>query len=152
MSRKVPSDAPSSSRNARRRKGGRTRFETRTHGGAWPENEAAQGPGRIGLRSAVDSGDDPREGEPMSVAAGEFARNDNGDGFCEVHVNTLEGFFRRRDKGSSGLLDRTPRSTPESRMSHVGLYSQTPHEGTPDDDVARNRERVAAPVPRGRPR
>ena len=25
-------------------------------------------------------------------AAGEFARDDDGDGFCEVHVNTLEGF------------------------------------------------------------
>src|SRR5262245_8952925 len=24
-------------------------------------------------------------------AAGEFARDDDGDGFCEVHVNTLEG-------------------------------------------------------------
>ena len=104
MSRKVPSDSPSSSRNARRREGGRTRFETRTHGGAWPENEAAQGPGRIGLRSAVDPGDDPREGEPTSVAAGEFARDDDGDGFCEVHVNTLEGFFRRRGKALLGSL------------------------------------------------
>jgi transposase-like protein len=26
-------------------------------------------------------------------AAGEFARDDDGDGFCEVHVNTLEGFW-----------------------------------------------------------
>jgi transposase len=26
-------------------------------------------------------------------AAGEFARDDEGDGFCEVHVNTLEGFW-----------------------------------------------------------
>jgi transposase len=25
-------------------------------------------------------------------AAGEFARDDDGDGSCEVHVNTLEGF------------------------------------------------------------
>jgi len=25
-------------------------------------------------------------------AAGEYARDDDGDGFCEVHVNTLEGF------------------------------------------------------------
>jgi len=24
---------------------------------------------------------------------GEFARDDDGDGFCEVHVNTLEGFW-----------------------------------------------------------
>jgi transposase-like protein len=26
-------------------------------------------------------------------AAGEFARDDDGDGFCEVHVDTLEGFW-----------------------------------------------------------
>ena len=26
-------------------------------------------------------------------AADEFARDDDGDGFCEVHVNTLEGFW-----------------------------------------------------------
>ncbi len=25
-------------------------------------------------------------------AAGEYARDEDGDGFCEVHVNTLEGF------------------------------------------------------------
>ena len=24
---------------------------------------------------------------------GEYARDDDGDGFCEVHVNTLEGFW-----------------------------------------------------------
>ena len=24
---------------------------------------------------------------------GEFARDDDGDGFCEVHVNTIEGFW-----------------------------------------------------------
>ena len=26
-------------------------------------------------------------------AAGEFARDDDGDGFCEVHVSTMEGFW-----------------------------------------------------------
>jgi transposase-like protein len=26
-------------------------------------------------------------------AKGEYARDDDGDGFCEVHVNTLEGFW-----------------------------------------------------------
>ena len=25
-------------------------------------------------------------------AEGEYARDDDGDGFCEVHVNTFEGF------------------------------------------------------------
>jgi transposase len=26
-------------------------------------------------------------------STGEFARDDDGDGFCEVHVNTMEGFW-----------------------------------------------------------
>ena len=26
-------------------------------------------------------------------SAGEYARDDDGDGFCEVHVNTMEGFW-----------------------------------------------------------
>jgi transposase len=26
-------------------------------------------------------------------ASGEFARDEDGDGFCEVHVNTIEGFW-----------------------------------------------------------
>ncbi len=25
--------------------------------------------------------------------AGEYARDEDGDGFCEVHVNTMEGFW-----------------------------------------------------------
>jgi transposase len=35
---------------------------------------------------------------PQTVchAAGEFARDDDGDGFCEVHVNTMEGFWSLR--------------------------------------------------------
>jgi transposase len=28
-----------------------------------------------------------------SVARGEYARDDDGDGFCEIHVNTMEGFW-----------------------------------------------------------
>ncbi len=31
--------------------------------------------------------------ETVCHAAGEYARDDDGDGFCEVHVNTLEGFW-----------------------------------------------------------
>ena len=26
-------------------------------------------------------------------AEGEYARDDDGDGFCEIHINTLEGFW-----------------------------------------------------------
>ena len=29
----------------------------------------------------------------VNHGAGEFARDEDGDGFCEVHVNTLEGFW-----------------------------------------------------------
>ena len=31
--------------------------------------------------------------EAVCHAKGEYARDDDGDGFCEVHVNTLEGFW-----------------------------------------------------------
>jgi hypothetical protein len=33
--------------------------------------------------------------ETVCHAAGEYARDDDGDGFCEVHVNALEGFWSR---------------------------------------------------------
>ena len=37
-------------------------------------------------------------------AAGEFARDDDGDGFCEVHVNTMEGFWSLlRSPGSARI-------------------------------------------------
>ncbi len=29
----------------------------------------------------------------VNHAQGEYARDEDGDGFCEVHVNTLEGFW-----------------------------------------------------------
>ena len=31
--------------------------------------------------------------ETVGHAKGEYARDDDSDGFCEVHVNTLEGFW-----------------------------------------------------------
>jgi transposase-like protein len=34
--------------------------------------------------------------ETVCHAAGEFARDDDKDGFCAVHVNTLEGFWSLR--------------------------------------------------------
>jgi transposase len=33
------------------------------------------------------------EHESVNHGAGEYARDDDGDGFCEVHVNTMEGFW-----------------------------------------------------------
>jgi transposase len=33
------------------------------------------------------------ERESVCHSAGEYARDDDGDGFCEVHVNTMEGFW-----------------------------------------------------------
>lgn len=38
----------------------------------------------------------PEWGYPHATvchAAGEYARDDDGDGHCEVHVNTIEGFW-----------------------------------------------------------
>ena len=80
-------------------------------------------------------------------ADGEFARDDDGDRFCEVHVNTLEGFWSllrswlRPHRGISqerlprvraqrpearqgvvGIVDRTPGSTPESRMNLLSFH------------------------------
>jgi len=31
--------------------------------------------------------------ETVCHARGEYARDEDGDGFCEVHVNTMEGFW-----------------------------------------------------------
>jgi hypothetical protein len=31
--------------------------------------------------------------ETVNHSAGEYARDDDGDGFCEVHVNTMEGVW-----------------------------------------------------------
>ena len=31
--------------------------------------------------------------ETVYHSRGEYARDDDGDGFCEVHVNTMEGFW-----------------------------------------------------------
>lgn len=31
--------------------------------------------------------------ESVNHGSGEYARDDDGDGFCEVHVNTIEGFW-----------------------------------------------------------
>ena len=33
------------------------------------------------------------EHKSVNHGAGEFARDEDGDGFCEVHVNTMEGFW-----------------------------------------------------------
>lgn len=34
--------------------------------------------------------------ESVCHSAGEYGRDDDGDGFCEVHVNTMEGFWSLR--------------------------------------------------------
>ena len=34
------------------------------------------------------------EHKRVNHGRGEFARDEDGDGFCEVHVNTMEGFVR----------------------------------------------------------
>ena len=40
---------------------------------------------------------------------GEFARDDDGDGVCEVHVNTMEGFVRSVDRKRSQILGQIAR-------------------------------------------
>ena len=53
--------------------------------------------------------------ETVCHAAGEYARDDDGYGFCQVHVNTVEGFW--------SLLRswlRLDLVTPESRRDQVG--------------------------------
>ena len=34
--------------------------------------------------------------ESINHGRGEYARDEDGDGFCEVHVNTMEGFWSLR--------------------------------------------------------
>jgi transposase len=41
----------------------------------------------------VDIMHDRGRKNPNLHADGEFARDEDGDGFCEVHVNTVEGFW-----------------------------------------------------------
>ena len=43
----------------------------------------------------------------VNHGAGEYARDEDGDGFCEVHVNTMEGFWsllRKLAASTSGYL------------------------------------------------
>jgi len=44
-----------------------------------------------GIYNALSDGG--YEHKTVCHAAGEYARDDDGDGFCEVHVNTMEGFW-----------------------------------------------------------
>jgi hypothetical protein len=46
--------------------------------------------------------------------AGEYARDDDGDGFCEVHVNTMEGFW--------SLLRTPSASRPSGRCAGPTAY------------------------------
>ena len=40
----------------------------------------------VWLNGGTDTG-------PVNHGQGEYARDEDGDGFCEVHVNTMEGFW-----------------------------------------------------------
>jgi transposase-like protein len=49
---------------------------------------------------------------------GEYARDDDGDGFCEVHVNTMEGFWSLL---RSGL--RPHRGIPQEKLPvYLGFF------------------------------
>ena len=43
------------------------------------------------------------EHKTVCHAAGEYARDEDGDGFCEVHVNTIEGFWSLTKRGIGGV-------------------------------------------------
>jgi transposase-like protein len=49
------------------------------------------------------------EHKHVSHGRGEFARDEDGDGFCEVHVNTMEGFVRSVDRKRSQILGQIAR-------------------------------------------
>jgi hypothetical protein len=55
--------------------------------------------------------------ESVCHSRGEYARDDDGDGFCEVHVNTMEGFVRSVDR---------KRNIFSGRSQDVSLVTQFP--------------------------
>jgi len=61
---------------------------------------------------------------------GEFARDEDGDGLCEVHVNTMEGFtygspiFKAVQKKQYTAVYREPTSSPISPEDAVGVGSK----------------------------
>ena len=73
-------------------------------------------------------------------AAGEFARDEDGDGFCEVHVNTIEGFWSllrswlRPHRGVSQeklplyLVSSSSSTMSESGVGAAGSVDQPPGE------------------------
>jgi len=57
------------------------------------------------------------EHESVCHSEGEYARDDDGDGLCEVHVNTMEGFVRSVDR---------KRNIFSGRSQDVSLVTQFP--------------------------
>ena len=61
---------------------------------------------------------------------GEFARDEDGDGLCEVHVNTMEGFsygspiFKAVQKKQYKAVYREPTRSPISPEDAVGVGSK----------------------------
>jgi len=55
--------------------------------------------------------------ESICHSADEYARDDDGDGFCEVHINTMEGFVRSVDR---------KRNIFSGRSQDVSLVTQFP--------------------------
>ena len=49
------------------------------------------------------------EHKRVNHGRGEFARDEDGDGLCEVHVNTMEGFVRSVDRKRSQVLGQIAR-------------------------------------------
>ena len=60
------------------------------------------------------------EHKTVCHARGEYARDEDGDGFCEVHVNTMEGFWSLLRSGCVPIVAsrrRSCRSTSASSRS-----------------------------------
>jgi hypothetical protein len=49
------------------------------------------------------------EHKHVNHGRGEFARDEDGDGFCEMHVNTMEGFVRSVDRKRTQVLGQIAR-------------------------------------------
>ena len=57
---------------------------------------------------------------------GEFARDDDGDGVCEVHVNTMEGFWSLLRRLSSFLCNFVLHQHPLSEQNHELIQRRFP--------------------------
>ena len=79
---------------------------------------------------------------------GEYARDEDGDGFCEVHVNTMEGFWSllrswlRPHRGLS--QDKLPKSVQPAAKQDLREIWQAPDRATAETAIATFAEKYGA--------